>query len=1077
MNKNATATIRTIGFLTLLVSVAAGYWLLTDFNFSDPSVSETFKSEAVTDVPEQDELPKAVSKRARGEYFFRLLRDPATNAIPDNIRQRELKHARTMPTKDQLILKQGTDKGNTTSGLDDFSWRLAGPPSVGGRTRALGIDQRNSDIVIAGGVSGGIWRSTNGGDSWTLRTPDLDSFSVTSLAQDPTSPDTWYYTAGEFDGNSARAPGAPYFGTGVFRSTDNGLTWARVNSDLDELFNSNLDFISRVIVSPTTGTLFISTNGFGVFRSTDRGQTFSNEPVIGTQANQIYSAVDVDSNGRLLAVISELSFDQGNQPNDPGIFVSNDDGLNWTEITPDTFPVQYSRSVATFAPSDPDIIYVFTQKNGDDSNQGVSFHMIDISSDLPGTSADRSANLPDFGDPVGGINTQNDYNMTIAVKPDDPGVVTLGHWNLFRSFDGFATAPTGDTPDQLDEFWIGGYAKANNVNQYPNQHPDQHVQFYDPSNPDRLWVGHDGGLSVTGNVEATDVSWTERNDGYIVTQFYDASIGLEADDPRFLGGTQDNGTPLFEFRDDLDIGVDIDDDISSGDGGFSFFSPNFIFVSNQQGVSENNRVIRLNEDFSGSFAIVQPSASITALFINPYYVDPNDDAIMYYPATDVGAQDGGADDLSTIFRNTIVDEINNQSSGGTTRGWENLSFTQLRVGNIITALEVTTIPADILYYAGSSVNQPPAIRRLDNASSTSEDPVDISIANAPAGAYVHDLAVNPINGNEVLAVMSNYNITGLYHTTDGGNSWTAVEGNLTGGGQQGDLTFGPSLRSATIVPAVSGPIYILGTSTGVYATENLDGDNTQWGRQSPFDSDGNDDIGFSVVENITSRLSDGDVVVGTHGRGMFVGRFGGEIADANIPLISIDPAEGRAGMEVTINATNFQFSSDISRDDITFGQAGLLQDIVEVTPTQLTVIVPRGGVARDAEPNSSGNFPITVIVETDGNGNLTDNFNIIPPNENDLGQNFPNPFSTGDGTNIPISLQNNSSVTLQIYDTTGRLVDETLKDDPFQAGTFNIPVNNFNNFASGVYIYRIIAEPTNPNRDTFVDSRKFTFIR
>ena len=98
----------------------------------------------------------------------------------------------------------------------------------------------------------------------------------------------------------------------------------------------------------------------------------------------------------------------------------------------------------TFAPSNPDILYVFTLKGANNTdNQGVSFFKIDISDPQNPVAEDRSANLPDFGDPVGGVNTQNGYNMIVKVKPDDPDFVLLGATNLFRSRDGFATQPSG----------------------------------------------------------------------------------------------------------------------------------------------------------------------------------------------------------------------------------------------------------------------------------------------------------------------------------------------------------------------------------------------------------------------------------------------------------------------------------------------------------------------------------------------------------------------------------------------------------------------------------------------------------
>ena len=91
------------------------------------------------------------SKKARADYFFRMLRDPATNRIPANIRQRELAYARTLPRHGagpRLVLNKTTGQLQTVTG---FTWREVGPTDVGGRTRALAVSKADSSIILAGG--------------------------------------------------------------------------------------------------------------------------------------------------------------------------------------------------------------------------------------------------------------------------------------------------------------------------------------------------------------------------------------------------------------------------------------------------------------------------------------------------------------------------------------------------------------------------------------------------------------------------------------------------------------------------------------------------------------------------------------------------------------------------------------------------------------------------------------------------------------------------------------------------------------------------------------------------------------
>jgi hypothetical protein len=175
----------------------------------------------------------------------------------------------------------------------------------------------------------------------------------------------------------------------------------------------------------------------------------------------------------------------------------------------------------------------------------------------------------------------------------------------------------------------------------------------------------------------------------------------------------------------------------------------------------------------------------------------------------------------------------------------------------------------MLYFAGSSGTLQPRLYRVEDAR-TSTERTRLTMTDAEQGGYIHSIAINPDDGAEILVALSNYNIVSLWHSTDSANTYTAVEGNLSGTEEtSGSYTYwtGPSVRSATILPTDDGTLYIVGTSTGVYSTFTLDGDNTIWVEESP------DLIGNSVVEYIESRDTDGTIVAGTHGRGIFIGTY------------------------------------------------------------------------------------------------------------------------------------------------------------------------------------------------------------
>ncbi|PAU93572.1 hypothetical protein CK503_10470 [Aliifodinibius salipaludis] len=1038
-------TLKHLLFTTFLaLGLFALFLFLAQDSSHKPKVTQIEK-------PNSNQVERLEKKAARGDYYFRMLQNPATNKIPDNARQREIQQAKQIPQRQNIDI-QFPHKQKGLLNFQNFSWKQAGPYDIGGRTRAMAVDINDPNTIIAGGVSGGIWKSTDGGSSWELKTSDFTNLSVTSLAQDPTDPDTWYYVTGEFLGNSASDRGftAPYYGTGVYRSTDNGETWSIIPSTQDEnaSFSSPFDFMSRVVISPVTGSVFIASHGFGVLKLNESTQEF--ELVLGGAGEHRYTDIVTNSNGDLLAVISEADAGEPNQTNDPGVYLSTDDGANWTNVTPSTFPGTHRRSVAAFAPSAPDSAYILTLKGqGDETNQGVSFHMLDL--DLGGetleNSYDRSENLPNFEDgSVGDMEMQGGYNMMVAVKPNDPDFVIVGGINLFRSTDGFATSPTGGYQEEdKDEYWIGGYAKDNNGSQYSNHHPDQHEFFFDQNDPNRMWSAHDGGVSVTDNITATSVSWQDMNEGYVTTQFYSAAISSQIGDNRVLGGTQDNGTPFFRF-DSKTSESTTSSDISFGDGGYAYFTPSHLFVSRQ-----NGSIVRYKKSDGGDpttpLAYVDPIDVEEQLFVHPYVVDPNDESIMYYPGANT---EGGT---WNIWRNTQVNDINNNDNpDGTTENWEDLSSLSVPSGYEISALTVSRNPANILFYAGSSQNNQPVLYKLTNSHEATSGAQDISIPDAANGAYIHDIEVSPTNADDITVVISNYQVESIYHTRDGGETWQGVEGNL--GDNGGDL--GPSVRSSVTIPGEQGNIYFVGTSTGIYSTTNFDGPDTSWEQEAT------NEIGYAVVEQVNARYNDGTIIAGTHGLGMYRGSFDGTVS---LPSIAVNPNEGRAGDKVTIAASNFEFNSSPEDNEVTFGT--VIANVLEATTNELVVEVPRGAIPRDYESNT------IQVKASSGNVSASQTFTLLPPDNFTIKQNYPNPFNLS--TKIPFDIPADTRVTLTIYDTNGRKVLQPIREETYNAGSYAERVD-LSGLASGVYIYRIYVEALSGGDDA-MQSKQMTFIK
>ncbi len=483
-------------------------------------------------------LPRVERKAARDAYFNQILRDPVTGEIPPGIRAGELEHAKTLPTSDAL--------GKNGSAVA-YDWTSYGPNDIGGRTRALAIDAGNSATLVAGGVSGGIWKSTDRGATWRTVSDPSDAIAVTSLAQDTRAghQNKWYAVTGEFSGNSASARGgsARYQGTGFFVSTDNAETWTRrIDAGDNTSFDTDFDFAARVAVSPTTGTVFICSNTEGILRSNADVTDFST--VLGGLNEHRYCDVQAAPDGALIAALSA-----GDLPptNTPGLYRSTDDGVNWTRRAT-TLPTNFRRPVVAIAPSNPSRVYLFFV--GSDGSPNV--YDIDLNTNA---AVDRSANLPDFGGDTGTLDTQGNYNLTLAVKPDNENFVVIGGTSLYRTFNGF------ETPISNRGNWINGYSSQAGAGfaNYANGHPDQHVAVFDPTDPKRMYVGNDGGIQRADDIQLfrNTFPWVSLNNRYNVTQLYHVAIPPAAGAMQAFGGTQDNGTPFVANGNDLQSVGDI----------------------------------------------------------------------------------------------------------------------------------------------------------------------------------------------------------------------------------------------------------------------------------------------------------------------------------------------------------------------------------------------------------------------------------------------------------------------------------------------------------------------------------------
>ena len=820
-------------FLSAVILSASAVTFIASTKHNAPTIKN--KGEISHDGTEDD-----VQDRIRWEVM--RLADPATGKIPDNIRQKELAFAATLPNDAQ---------GTSTRSLNLLN---RGPWNVGGRTRAVGIDVTNENRILAGSTSGGMWLSTDGGTSWTMTTTSSQLKGATCVVQDTriNHRNTWYYGSGEGYGQSASANGNSnsYFqGDGLFKSTDNGVTWQPIASTAGgnpNTFTTNWQNVWNVVndisANDTTQEIYAATL-YAVYRSINGGNTWTTV----LSGNSYYTDVAIDTAGVVYAT-------QSSDGSQKGIWRSADGTPStYVNITPSGFPATYNRLVIGINPSNKNEVYFF----GNTPNSGKATHdylgtpiytslwkytyVSGDGSGAGGTWQNLSVNLPATGGVFDLLNTQNSYDMLVRVKPGSPNTVIIGGTNLYRSTTGFQ--------DSTNTVQIGGYqvgAALPIVNSYLNHHPDQHNIVFYPSDPNKMLSSCDGGVFRTTDNTASPLVWTPLNNGYLTSMFYSVAIDHATPNNNIIvGGAQDNGTwytnsavPTTSWK-----------YVNGGDGSFCAIADgqSAYYFSLQQG-----KMQKATLDASGNktaYARMDPIGGKGYQFVNPFTLDPNNNNLMYLA--------GG----KYLWRNNNLGGIplvNNSDSIST--NWTKFIDSVPAIGSKITAVTVCKTPANRVYY-GTDAKK---IYKVDNANVGTPTPVDITSTTTGVvfpSAYVNCIAVDPNDGNKLMVVFSNYNSYSLFYSTDGGLSWSKSGGNLeqnsSGTGN------GPSIRWISILPVADGKVYLAATSVGLYATDTLNGLNTVWVQQ------GANTIGNAVCDMIDTRPSDGLVVIATHANGMY----------------------------------------------------------------------------------------------------------------------------------------------------------------------------------------------------------------
>jgi len=799
----------------LFIAVAAVY-LFFGQPVQQPSSIKAIKLPVSLGTPDDPD--------AQAEMEFMITRDPVANEIPRDIYTKEHELAKLLPARSERALAKGESARSLV-------WTERGPNNVGGRTRVFACDIANPDLLIAGSVAGGIWRSTNDGNSWTLTLAPWQIHTTTCIEQDTRSgrTNTWYVGTGELRGSTTNDTrwGSLYRGDGIYKSTDNGVTWNLLPSTSSGTpnFTDPFDYIWNVAIDPSEPSLdeVLAATYTGIFRSTDGGVSWNQV----LSADSSFTDVAVGENGIGYAFTRQGGITR---------LWRSIDGATWVEITPGNFPASTGRVVIGLIPSNPEAVYFYVNVSG-------STHQFWKYTDSSSTWENRSASLP------GDLSTQTGYDQIIHVKPDDENFVILGGTNLYRSTNGFissaATTTIGGYP-----YWPGG-----------NHHPDLQSGFFRPGNANTYYSSHDGGLSKTTDIGASNVSWISLNNSYNVTQFYSVSICPDSASDIIMAGAQDNGTVMGNLPGSSDWVM-----VYGGDGTVVKVAPisdNRLYTQYQNGQMQRHTLAITNT------TNITPSGSTRQLFVNPIALDPNNSQILYY-----GGGRNSPSLTSAVWRN------DNAPNATTSNGWSALTATDVGDGvgysRRISTIGVSKSNSPNVVYYGTTDG---VVKRVENANTASPTVTTVTPpglnGGTSIGGFVRGLAVDPTNSNNVLLAFGNYNFQNLWYTTDGGANWTDVEGNLAG-------PSGPSVRWATIFYVDGVQQVFIGTSIGLLSTAILDGSSTVWTQEAPTE------IGNILIAMMDYRESDRTLAVGTHARGVFTTQFDSPVGVGEQPEIPAD---------------------------------------------------------------------------------------------------------------------------------------------------------------------------------------------
>ena len=401
----------------------------------------------------------------------------------------------------------------------------------GGRTRAILVSSIDSNKIFAGSVSGGLWRSMDGGQSWQAINDQSANLAVSCITENPYNPNEIYYGTGEVRGSSVGA------GNGVYKSTDGGMTFERLPSTAI----SDMGYCNLIVHSVTdSSTVWLGTSR-GLFYSKNSGATWTKLPVLNYSNSSVSGIISFPDSSLMVSLQGVKIFKTPKPTTSP-----------FAVLTDSLFPkTSIGRIlISNCANAYPNTVYAFfTNSAGlDASGSGPSANLGIFKSTDGGSSWKRmSTQTLNIG------STQSNYCVMLGVHPKNPDFVVLGAQ-------------------------FAAYSRNGGVNftSFNSGHADNHVySHFGKGDGNDFFVGNDGGI-YKGNFQTLAGGSKDMSKGYTTAQYYAGNYGPTG--INCISGSQDNGTWRYSNG--------VATKFFGGDGAYSHISqqnPNILYCATQNG--------------------------------------------------------------------------------------------------------------------------------------------------------------------------------------------------------------------------------------------------------------------------------------------------------------------------------------------------------------------------------------------------------------------------------------------------------------------------------------------------------------